>query len=82
MPVVAHNAYTNEPGEGPFVIFPTHAHQILSICIHIIGQSPFGYFYRLNFYLQASMQACPSSPFVLRGGRKVNSLEHGNGGQA
>lgn len=31
------NPYTKDPGQGPFIIFPTHAHQILSNCIHILG---------------------------------------------
>ncbi|KAL5524547.1 hypothetical protein ACEPAF_9687 [Sanghuangporus sanghuang] len=39
MPVLAHDVYTNQAGEGPYVIFPTHAHQILSNCTHIFGVS-------------------------------------------
>ncbi|KAL5520088.1 hypothetical protein ACEPAG_1748 [Sanghuangporus baumii] len=39
MPVLAHEVYTNQAGEGPYVIFPTHAHQILSNCTHIFGVS-------------------------------------------
>ncbi|KAL5482693.1 hypothetical protein ACEPAI_9287 [Sanghuangporus weigelae] len=39
MPVLAHDVYTNQTGEGPYVIFPTHAHQILSNCTHIFGVS-------------------------------------------
>ncbi|TDL23147.1 hypothetical protein BD410DRAFT_169998 [Rickenella mellea] len=35
--------YTHDPGAGPYVIFPTHAHQILSNCIHIIGTSVISY---------------------------------------
>ncbi|KAH8108734.1 hypothetical protein DFH11DRAFT_1070892 [Phellopilus nigrolimitatus] len=43
MPVLAHEVYTDDPGKGPFVIFPTHAHQILSNCIHIVGASILSY---------------------------------------
>lgn len=38
MPELAHGVYSDNPEEGPFVIFPTHAHQILSNVIHILGQ--------------------------------------------
>lgn len=37
MPDLAHPVYTDDSGAGPYVIFPTHAHQILSNCIHILG---------------------------------------------
>lgn len=39
MPELAHGVYSDNPEEGPFVIFPTHAHQILSNVIHILGCS-------------------------------------------
>ncbi|KAI5117367.1 hypothetical protein M0805_002480 [Coniferiporia weirii] len=39
MPDLAHNVYTDDPGAGPYAVFPNHAYQILSNCIHILGAS-------------------------------------------
>ncbi|EJC98067.1 uncharacterized protein FOMMEDRAFT_171430 [Fomitiporia mediterranea MF3/22] len=43
MVVLAHDVYTDQSGTGPYIIFPTHGHQILSNCIHMFGVSILAY---------------------------------------